>query len=201
MPSSPAGPGSWAATSSIACSRTGGRSWSSTTCRPAGPATLRDDVRLETAGHRRRRHRTDRCGPGAHHVVYHLAAQASVVHPTDPLRDLAVNVIGTSAWPRRPAAADAAGSSSPRRAAPSTARRGERRRADAPAPTLVLRRAQAGGGRARRGLGPAIARSLRPSNIYGPRQAAGLEGAVIAAFVAQALEAAPDIDGDGRPDT
>ena len=45
------------------------------------------------------------------------------------------------------------------------------------------------------GLPSAIA---RPSNIYGPRQAAGLEGAVIAAFVAQAADGVLTIDGDGR---
>ena len=40
---------------------------------------------------------------------------------------------------------------------------------------------------------------LRPSNVYGPRQAAGLEGAVVAAFIEQATrDGALRIYGDGR---
>ena len=39
---------------------------------------------------------------------------------------------------------------------------------------------------------------LRPSNVYGPRQGAGLEGAVIAAFVDQAMRGGEiRIHGDG----
>ena len=39
---------------------------------------------------------------------------------------------------------------------------------------------------------------VRPSNVYGPRQAAGLEGAVVAAFIQQALtRGSLTIDGDG----
>jgi UDP-glucose 4-epimerase len=40
---------------------------------------------------------------------------------------------------------------------------------------------------------------LRPSNVYGPRQRGGLDGAVIAAFVGQALgDGVIRVDGDGR---
>ena len=104
---------------------------------------------------------------------------------------------GRSASRRQPSRRGRAGSFSRRRVALSTARLGERPRSGPPGPELLLWRAQAGRRRAHSGLGlpSAIA---RPSNIYGPRQTAGLEGAVIAAFVAQAADGVLTIDGDGR---
>ena len=67
-----------------------------------------------------------------------------------------------------------------------------------PAPTSYygIHKLAAEGHVAMSGLAYGIA---RPSNIYGPRQARGLEGAVVAAFVGQALERQPlTIDGDGH---
>ena len=65
----------------------------------------------------------------------------------------------------------------------------------APASYYGIHKLAAEGHVALSGLPYAIA---RPSNIYGPRQASGLEGAVVAAFVGQALAGqALTIDGDG----
>jgi UDP-glucose 4-epimerase len=133
-------------------------------------------------------------------VVYHLAAQASVpVSQRAPLRDLAVNVTGTH---RVATAAQAAGAGRLVFASSGGAIYGETTRAaterTSPAPTSYygVHKLAAEGHVALAGLSYAIA---RPSNIYGPRQTAGLEGAVVATFVGQALAGQPlTIDGDGR---
>ena len=132
-------------------------------------------------------------------VVFHLAAQASVpLSFQDPLRDLAVNVAGTHR------VADAAGAAGAHRlvfVSSGGAVYGETRRpaseATVPAPSSYYgyHKLAAEGHVALAGLPHAIA---RPSNVYGPRQAAGLEGAVVAAFIAQARVGALQIHGDGR---
>ncbi len=137
---------------------------------------------------------------GRPNVLFHLAAQASVPRSVaDPERDRAVNVDGTA---RILAAGIAAGArrfvfvssggaiyGETRRAAT------ERSRVDPKSPygrhkleaeRLVMRS----------GMAFAVA---RPSNIYGPGQHAGLEGSVVAAFIARALAREPlVIDGDGE---
>jgi UDP-glucose 4-epimerase len=132
-------------------------------------------------------------------TVYHLAAQASVVaSQRDPLRDLEVNVIGTQ---RVAAAALGAGTRRLVFTSSGGAVYGETRRAatertlPAPSSYYGVHKLAAEGHIRVIGLPSAIA---RPSNIYGPRQTAGLEGAVIAAFVAQAADGVLTIDGDGR---
>jgi UDP-glucose 4-epimerase len=132
-------------------------------------------------------------------TVYHLAAQASVVaSQRDPLRDLAVNVVGTQ---RVALAALASGTRRLVFTSSGGAVYGETRRAatertlPAPSSYYGVHKLAAEGHLRVIGLPCAIA---RPSNIYGPRQAAGLEGAVIAAFVAQAADGVLRIDGDGR---
>jgi UDP-glucose 4-epimerase len=132
-------------------------------------------------------------------TVYHLAAQASVVaSQRDPLRDLAVNVIGTQ---RVAMAALAAGARRLVFTSSGGAVYGETRRAatertlPAPSSYYGVHKLAAEGHVRVIGLPSAI---VRPSNIYGPRQTAGLEGAVIAAFVAQAADGLLRIDGDGR---
>jgi UDP-glucose 4-epimerase len=132
-------------------------------------------------------------------AVYHLAAQASVVaSQRDPLRDLEVNVIGTQ---RVATAALTAGTRRLVFTSSGGAVYGETRRAatertlPAPSSYYGVHKLAAEGHIRVIGLPSAIA---RPSNIYGPRQTAGLEGAVIAAFVAQAAGGRLRIDGDGR---
>lgn len=133
-------------------------------------------------------------------VAYHLAAQASVpASIRDPERDLAVNVSGTH---RVATAARAAGAKRLVFVSSGGAIYGETRRPaterTTPAPTSYygIHKLAAEGHVALAGLPYAIA---RPSNIYGPRQTAGLEGAVVATFVGQALAGEPlTIDGDGR---
>ena len=133
-------------------------------------------------------------------VVYHLAAQASVpVSIRTPLRDLAVNVTGTHRVAR---AALLAGAGRFVFVSSGGAIYGDARQAaretTTPAPTSYygIHKLAAEGHVALSGLSHAIA---RPSNIYGPRQSSGLEGAVVAAFVAQAVaRQALTIDGDGR---
>ncbi len=132
-------------------------------------------------------------------TVYHLAAQASVVaSQRDPLRDLEVNVIGTQ---RVATAALAAGTRRLVFTSSGGAVYGETRRAatertlPAPSSYYGVHKLAAEGHIRVIGLPSAI---VRPSNIYGPRQTAGLEGAVIAAFVAQAADGLLRIDGDGR---
>jgi nucleoside-diphosphate-sugar epimerase len=133
-------------------------------------------------------------------VVYHLAAQANVAASVqDPLRDLAVNVIGSH---RVAAAARTAGADrfvfvssggavygETKRPATETAR-------TAPISYYGIHKLAAEGHVALAGPPCAIA---RPSNIYGPRQAGGLEGAVVASFVDQAVRNhCVLIHGDGR---
>ena len=132
-------------------------------------------------------------------VVFHLAAQASVpVSSQVPLRDLAVNVIGTH---RVVAAARESGAgrlvfvSSGGAVYGETRRAATKRTCPAPRSYYGVHKLAAEGHVALAGLPYAIA---RPSNIYGPRQAAGLEGAVVAAFIDQALrDATLQIHGNG----
>ena len=132
-------------------------------------------------------------------VVFHLAAQASVPNSTrDPLRDLAVNVIGTH---RVASASRQAGARRLVFVSSGGAVYGESRRSateltrPAPASYYGVHKLAAEGHVALAGLSYAIA---RPSNIYGPNQTGGLDGAVVAAFVEQAISSgAIRIDGDG----
>lgn len=132
-------------------------------------------------------------------VVYHLAAQASVPRSIDaPLRDLAVNVAGTN---RVATAARLAGAERLVFVSSGGAIYGETRRAATetvrPAPTSYygVHKLAAEGHVLLSGLAYAIA---RPSNIYGPRQTAGLEGAVVASFIDQAARGEPlMVHGDG----
>jgi UDP-glucose 4-epimerase len=133
-------------------------------------------------------------------VVYHLAAQASVERSSiDPLRDLAVNVVGTH---RVAAAAREAGAallvfvSSGGGVYGETIRPATERTTPRPTSHYGVHKLAAEGHVRLAGLPHAI---LRPSNVYGPRQRGGLDGAVIAAFVGQALgEGVIRINGDGR---
>jgi UDP-glucose 4-epimerase len=133
-------------------------------------------------------------------VVFHLAAQASVpLSIQDPLRDLAVNLVGTH---RVVAAARAAGArrvvfvSSGGAIYGETTRPATERTLPAPTSFYGVHKLAAEGHVALAGLPYAIA---RPSNVYGPRQAAGLEGAVVASFLDQAFrQGALRIHGDGR---
>ncbi len=132
-------------------------------------------------------------------VVFHLAAQASVPNSTrDPLRDLAVNVIGTH---RVASASREAGARRFVFVSSGGAVYGESRRAatelgrPAPASYYGVHKLAAEGHVVLSGLPYAIA---RPSNIYGPQQTGGLDGAVVSAFVEQAVDTgAVRIDGDG----
>lgn len=132
-------------------------------------------------------------------VVFHLAAQASVpVSSRIPLRDLAVNVVGTH---RVVAAARESGVdrlvfvSSGGAVYGETKRAATERTCPAPRSYYGVHKLAAEGHVALAGIPYAIA---RPSNIYGPRQAAGLEGAVVAAFIAQALrDGTLQIHGNG----
>lgn len=132
-------------------------------------------------------------------VVFHLAAQASVPRSMDaPLRDLAVNVTGTN---RICAAARAAGAKRLVFVSSGGAIYGDGRRpateTTLPAPMSYygVHKLAAEGHVALAGVPYAIA---RPMNIYGPRQTAGLEGAVVAAFVSRARAGGPlTIHGDG----
>lgn len=132
-------------------------------------------------------------------VVFHLAAQASVPRSMQaPLRDLAVNVVGTH---RVAAAARAAGADRLVFVSSGGAIYGDGGRpateASVPAPMSYygVHKLAAEGHVALAGIPYAIA---RPMNIYGPRQTAGLEGAVVAAFTRQARAGEPlTIHGDG----
>lgn len=119
-------------------------------------------------------------------VVFHLAAQASVARSVrDPLRDVQVNVIGTHEVAR---AARAAGSRRLVFVSSGGAVYGETRRVATeltlPAPTSYygVHKLAAEGHVSLAGVPFSI---LRPSNVYGPRQVGGLEGAVVAAFLEQ----------------
>jgi UDP-glucose 4-epimerase len=133
-------------------------------------------------------------------VVFHLAAQASVPRSQQaPLRDLAINVTGTH---RVAAAARDGGARRLVFVSSGGAVYGETARAATeatlPSPTSYygVHKLAAEGHVALAGLPYAIA---RPSNVYGPRQGAGLEGAVVAAFLDQAVSTGVlRIHGDGR---
>ena len=133
-------------------------------------------------------------------VVYHLAAQASVsLSQRDPMHDRAINVVGTY---RVCAAAVAAASqrlvfvSSGGAIYGETVRAATERTVPAPASYYGVHKLAAEGYVRVSGLPFAIA---RPSNVYGPGQRPGLEGAVIASFVAHAKASRPlRIDGDGQ---
>lgn len=132
-------------------------------------------------------------------IVFHLAAQASVVQSlADPMRDLAVNVIGSH---RVAAAAMASGArrmvfvSSGGAIYGETVRAASERTPSAPTSYYGIHKLAAEG-HVRLAGPPSVI--VRPSNIYGPRQVAGLEGAVIASFVDQARRGGPlVIHGDG----
>ena len=132
-------------------------------------------------------------------VVFHLAAQSSVPRSIqDPLRDLAVNVVGTHRVAGAARAADA------RRLIFVSSGGAVYGETDAPAdeagptaPTSYygIHKLAAEGHVALSGVPYAIA---RPSNVYGARQSAGLEGAVVASFLAQARDTGVlTIHGDG----
>jgi UDP-glucose 4-epimerase len=131
-------------------------------------------------------------------VVFHLAAQASVpASMNDPLRDLAVNVIGTHRVGEAARNADAdrlVFVSSGGAVYGETRRPATERTSPAPASYYGVHKLAAEGHVALAGLPYAIA---RPSNIYGPRQSAGLEGAVVAAFLDQSRAGVLHIHGDG----
>ena len=121
-------------------------------------------------------------------VVYHLAAQASVpISIEAPLRDLAVNVVGTH---RVALAAQVSGAdrlvfvSSGGAIYGETMRPATERARPVPVAYYGVHKLAAEGHVAMAGVPYAIA---RPSNVYGARQTAGLEGAVVAAFIDQAL--------------
>lgn len=132
-------------------------------------------------------------------VVFHLAAQASVaLSVREPLRDAEVNVIGTHNVAR---AAHYAGARRLVFVSSGGAVYGETRRAateltlPAPISYYGVHKLAAEGHVIVSGLSYAIA---RPSNVYGPRQAGGLEGAVVAAFLEQAAgNARLEVHGDG----
>ncbi len=132
-------------------------------------------------------------------VVFHLAAQASVpASMADPLRDIAVNVVGSHR------VAHAARSSGARRlvfVSSGGAIYGETREPvteaarPVPASYYGVHKLAAEGHVALAGLPYAIA---RPSNVYGARQPVGLDGAVVAGFIDQATRTgAVRIHGDG----
>ena len=132
-------------------------------------------------------------------VVYHLAAQASVPRSeADPLGDLTINVVGTH---RVAAAARTAGAarlvfvSSGGAVYGETVRPATTGSVPAPRSHYGVHKLAAEGHVALAGVPYAIA---RPSNIYGPRQMPGLEGAVVAAFLDQARRTGQlTIHGDG----
>lgn len=132
-------------------------------------------------------------------VVFHLAAQASVpLSIKDPLRDLAVNVIGTH---RVALAARDSGAerlvfvSSGGAIYGETTRPATERTRPTPSSYYGVHKLAAEGHVSLAGISFAIA---RPSNIYGPIQTGGLDGAVVAAFVeAASATGSVRIDGDG----
>lgn len=132
-------------------------------------------------------------------IVYHLAAQVSVPRSMeDPGRDLEVNVVGTR---RVLEAAKAAGASRFVFVSSGGAIYGEtsspatEETPPAPMSYYGAHKLLAEHYVRLSGIPYAIA---RPSNIYGPGQPAGGEGAVIAAFVAAGLSSSPlAIHGDG----
>lgn len=133
-------------------------------------------------------------------VVYHLAAQASVpASERDPQRDLAVNVLGTHRVSKA-----AVGSRARRLVFVSsggaiygeTTRAVTERARPQPLSYYGVHKLAAESHVALSGAPFAVA---RPSNVYGPRQRAGLEGAVVASFVNQAMKLGSlHIHGDGH---
>jgi UDP-glucose 4-epimerase len=133
-------------------------------------------------------------------VVYHLAAQASVERSsTDPIRDLAVNVVGThrvAAAAREAGAARLVFVSSGGAVYGEAIRPATERTTPRPSSYYGVHKLTAEGHVRLAGVPHAI---LRPANVYGPRQRGGLDGAVIAAFVGQALgDGVIRINGDGQ---
>ncbi len=132
-------------------------------------------------------------------VVFHLAAQASVpLSLKDPMRDLAVNVVGTH---RVASSARLAGAerlvfvSSGGAIYGETSRPATERTTPKPSSYYGVHKLAAEGHVSLCGIPFAIA---RPSNIYGPIQTGGLDGAVVAAFVEAASSTGSiRIDGDG----
>ena len=126
-----------------------------------------------------------RWGPA---IVFHLAAQVNVgLSAQDPLRDLAVNVVGTH---RVATAASTCGAGRLVFVSSGGAVYGETSRPASettpPAPTSYYGiHKLAAEGHVRLAEVPNVI--LRPSNVYGPRQRAGLEGAVVAGFIQQAV--------------
>lgn len=133
-------------------------------------------------------------------LVFHLAAQASVPFShRDPIRDLAVNVVGSH---RVGLAAREAGAerivfvSSGGAVYGETPRPASERTLPSPTSYYGVHKLTAEGHIALSGIPYAIA---RPSNVYGPRQSTGLEGAVVASFLEQAANSnSVQIHGDGR---
>jgi UDP-glucose 4-epimerase len=132
-------------------------------------------------------------------VVFHLAAQASVsISVREPLRDLAVNVVGTHRVGVAARASEASRLvfvSSGGAIYGETVRPATERTLPVPTSYYGIHKLAAEGHAEMAGIPYTIA---RPSNIYGPRQAAGLEGAVVASFIDQAARGEPlMIHGDG----
>jgi nucleoside-diphosphate-sugar epimerase len=132
-------------------------------------------------------------------VVFHLAAQTSVpASAKAPLRDLAVNVVGThrvGVAARASSASRLVFVSSGGAVYGETERPASERTRPVPSSYYGVHKLAAEGQVQLAGVPYAIA---RPSNIYGPRQAAGLEGAVVAVFIDQALrDGTLLVHGDG----
>jgi UDP-glucose 4-epimerase len=131
-------------------------------------------------------------------AVFHLAAQSSVpASQADPLRDLAVNVVGTHrvAAATRPTGATLVSVSSGGAVYGETARSATERTLPAPASYYGIHKLAAEGHVAVSGVPYAI---VRPANVYGPGQTAGVDGAVVASFLDQAAAGGPlRIHGDG----
>jgi len=132
-------------------------------------------------------------------LVFHLAAQASVsASEANPERDLLVNGLATLRLAQASARAGVARFvfvSSGGAVYGETAEPATERTPVAPVSVYGAHKVLGELYVARSGLDHAIA---RPSNVYGPGQTGGLEGAVVAAFVDAARTGAPlVIHGDG----
>lgn len=132
-------------------------------------------------------------------VVFHLAAQASVpLSLSDPMRDLAVNVVGThrvASSARLASAERLVFVSSGGAVYGETSRPATELTRPNPASYYGVHKLAAEGHVSLCGIPFAIA---RPSNIYGPIQTGGLDGAVVAAFVeAASATGSIRINGDG----
>lgn len=132
-------------------------------------------------------------------VVFHLAAQVSVPRSMeDPERDLLVNVLGT----RR--IVDATQAARAKRIVFVSSGGAVYGDTDTPAreDSPVAPRSYYGMHKLAAECHVALGRTshaiARPSNLYGPGQRAGIDGAVVQAFIEQALAGGPLlIDGDG----